>query len=134
MEISASANTIRISPRKVRAVAEVIKTLPPKLALAKLMLMPRRAAVPLAKVLKSAIANAEHNGKLTVENLMVKAILVGEGSSLKRWRPVSRGRAHAYKKRTSSIRIVLTGNTQKIPALLGEGKGEEKGEKRGAKS
>ena len=112
MDITAHAKYIKISPRKVRVVAAAIRRLVPQQALSQLALMPRRAGDPIAKVLQSAIANAKNNAKLAPETLTIKSIVVDGGASQKRWRPVSRGRAHAYKKRTSHIRIVLTDNVQ----------------------
>ena len=110
MEIIAEANYIRMSPRKVIPVTEAIKSLSPLVALEKLALMPKRAAKPVAKVIKSAIANATNNSKLSADILRIKSIVVGSGPALKRWRPVSRGRAHPYKKRMSHIKVVLEEN------------------------
>lgn len=112
MEITAEAKFIKMSPRKVRLVAGALKSLSPTVALEHLALMPKRAAVPVAAVLKSALANATNNAKLQAEALRIKSVIVGGGPALKRWRPVSRGRAHPYKKRMSHIRIVLTDNTE----------------------
>lgn len=116
MEVIAEAKFVRMSPRKVRPVAEAIKSLSPLVALEKLALMPKRAAKPIATALKSALANATNkqsfrpgglNAKLKEESLRIKSIVVGSGPALKRWRPVSRGRAHPYKRRMSHIRVVL---------------------------
>lgn len=107
MEIVAQAKYIKISPRKVRLVADAVKRLSPLVALENLALMPKRASRPIAQVLKSALANATNNGKLPPEALLIKSMIVDGGPALKRWRPVSRGRSHPYKKRMSHIRIVL---------------------------
>lgn len=108
MEIIAEAKYIKMSPRKVRLVAMAIKKLTPVLALSHLALMPKQASKPVVAALKSAMANAINNAKLKEENLRIKAITVAGGPALKRWRPVSRGRAHPYKKRMSHIRVVLS--------------------------
>lgn len=108
MDIKAEAKYIKISPRKVRLVVDAIRKLAPDVALARLALMPKRASGPVAQVLKSALANATNNAKLAQDSVVIKAITVAGGPALKRWRPVSRGRAHPYKKRMSHIRIVLT--------------------------
>ncbi len=107
MEITATAKYIRISPRKVRLVAEAIRKISPALALSQLRLMRKGAAKPLYSLLKSALANAANKVKLSIDNLAIKAIVVEGGPALKRFRPVSRGRSHAYKKRMSHIKIVL---------------------------
>ena len=107
MEVIAEAKFIKTSPRKVRLVVETIRKLSPNGALSHLAILPKRAAIPIAQVLKSALANAKHNLKLAEDNLRIKSIVVNEGPSLKRWRPVSRGRAHPYKRRMSHIKIVL---------------------------
>lgn len=125
MEVTAEAKYVKLSPRKVRLVAEAIKRLSPALALEHLALMPKRAAGPIALVLKSAVANATHNAKLSADVLRIKSVVVGGGPALKRWHPVSRGRAHPYKKRMSHIRVVLSDERNVIPALsAGKGKSE----------
>lgn len=107
MEVVAEAKYIKMSPRKVRLVAGAVRKLAPDVALSRLALMPRRASGPVAQVLKSAIANATNNAKLASDQLAIKSITVGGGPALKRWRPISRGRTHPYKKRMSHIKIVL---------------------------
>lgn len=109
MEVKAEAKYIRISPRKVRLVVDAIKGLSPQRALEHLRFIKKRAAQPLMKVIKSAMANAKKNFGLKVEDLKFKEIQVGEGPTLKRWRAVSRGRAHPIMKRTSHIKVVLEG-------------------------
>lgn len=108
MDITAQAKFVKMSPRKVRLVTEAIKKMPPVLALSQLALMPKAAADPVAKVLKSAVSNATNNAKLAAESLVIKSVTVGGGPAFKRWRPVSRGRAHPYKKRMSHITVVLS--------------------------
>lgn len=107
MEVTASAKSIRISTRKVRLVADSIRNMSAKKALATLSLVEKRSAASLTKVLKSAIANAVHNAKLVEDNLIIDRLIVTEGSFLKRFHASTRGRIHPYKKRSSHITIVL---------------------------
>lgn len=107
MESKASAKHIRISPRKVRLVAENVKGQPVEKAINSLTFTPKKAAECLLKVLKSAVANAEQNPNVDVDTLYVKKISVDEGPTAKRWRPRAQGRAYRINKRTSHITIVL---------------------------
>ena len=107
MQVVAESKYKRISPRKVRLVADSIRRLPPEEALIVLGAMNKRAAKPLGDTLKQAIGNAVNNFKLDKENLVIREIQIGEGPTFKRWRAAARGRAHRVLKRTSHIRIVL---------------------------
>lgn len=107
MEITAFAKSVRISPRKVRLIADLIQNMNAQDATQFLRTTKKRASGPLEKVLKSAISNAKNNMKLAVDTLVVSQIEVMEGPVLKRFHPASRGRAHPYKKRSSHIRIIL---------------------------
>lgn len=107
MEIIAVSKSVTISPRKVRLVADAIRKLSLAQALELLALAPKRSARPLAKVLKSAIANAVNNNNLSEEALSLKAIDVMEGPVLKRFHASTRGRIHPYKKQTSHIKVTL---------------------------
>lgn len=106
-EIKAQIKYLRVSPKKLREVVDLVRGLSPTAALDQLKFLPKRAAQPLVEALKSAVANATNNLKLKIENLKIKTIEVGEGPRLKRWRVVSRGTAHQYKRRTSHIKIIL---------------------------
>lgn len=107
MEVSAFVKSVKISPRKVRLVADAVRKLSINKALDALYLTPKRASLPIKKVLESAIANAVNNGKLNKDILYIKKIEVSEGPAYKRFHPSTRGRIHPYKKRTSHIRVVL---------------------------
>lgn len=107
MEIKAQSKYLRISPRKLLLVSKAIKGLSLKEALENLAFFPKRGAFPLLKTLKSAIANAKNNFKLKEEQLKIKSIEILKGPSLKRWRAVSKGRAHPYKRRMSHIKVIL---------------------------
>jgi len=107
MEIIARAQSIRISPRKVRLVADSIRNLPLEKALNVLNMTQKRGASVLNNVFKSAISNAVNNAKKSQDSLRIKAIEVLDGPAIKRFHPSTRGRVHPYKKRSSNIRIVL---------------------------
>lgn len=108
MEAKAVARTVRIAPRKVRLVADLIRGKQVGEAVAILRLTPKAASPIVEKVLKSAVANAEHNYEMDVNNLVVSQAYVNEGPTLKRFRPRAQGRASAINKRTSHITIVLS--------------------------
>ncbi|KKR91659.1 MAG: 50S ribosomal protein L22 [Parcubacteria group bacterium GW2011_GWC2_42_12] len=107
MEVKAKVKFIRMSPIKMRLVANLIKKLPVDKALDQLQFVNKLAARPIAKLVNSAIANAEHNFELAKDNLFIKAITVGEGPTLKRWLPRAHGRATPIRKRTSHVNLVL---------------------------
>ncbi len=106
MNISASRTYIRMSPRKLREVADLIRGKDARSALASLQFVRRRAAEPMGVVLRQAIANATQNG--VMGKLVISKLLVDEGPILKRFRPISKGQAHPIQKYTSHIKIELT--------------------------
>ena len=112
MEVSAIAKYIRRTPRKARLVADSVKGMKVQEALAALEFSPKHAAADVAKVIKSAAANAEHNFNLDRDLLFVKQLSVDEGPTLKRIRPVSRGMAHQYFHRTCHITAVVEDRTE----------------------
>lgn len=120
MQVVARIKEVRISTRKVRLVADAVRNLSVQEALDALSVIEKRGANDLEKVLKSAIANAVNNSKLDRANLKIVAIDVNEGTALKRFHPSTRGRVHPYKKRSSSIRIVLEDNSVPSVALTEE--------------
>lgn len=107
MEVKAKLKFIRMPSTKIRLLANLIKKLPVGKALDQLQFINKLAARPVAKLIKSAIANAEHNFELAEDNLFIKEITVGEGPTLKRWLPRAHGRATPIRKRTSHINLVL---------------------------
>lgn len=107
MKIKAESKYVRVSPRKLKLVADSIKGLPLEQALETLVFLKKKAARPLVKTLNSAIASAIHNFKLKKEDLKIKSIEILKGPVMKRWRPVSRGRAHPLLKRTSHAKVTL---------------------------
>src|SRR3989344_708065 len=107
MEIKAQLNNLRLAPRKVRAVAHLIKGKNVNYALGQLEYFIRRPAEPIKKLLNSAIANAENNFNMVKDNLYIKSIIVDEGVKLKRMRAKGFGRSAAIQKKTSHIRLIL---------------------------
>ena len=108
MQIKSIYRGARISAFKCREVTREIQGLPVAAALDLLAFTPRKAAVLIAKTLKSAVANAENNNNLRAERLVVQEATVGEGPTFKRFQPKARGSAGPIRKRTSHIRIILT--------------------------
>jgi ribosomal protein L22 len=106
--VRAQAKYVRSSPRKARLVIDHIRGKSVEEARAILAHTPRAAAVPVLKVLESAIANAEHNHELLPEELRIHQVMVDEGPTIKRFRPRALGRATKIRKRTSHITINLT--------------------------
>jgi ribosomal protein L22 len=106
--VRAQAKYVRSSPRKARLVVDHIRGKSVEEARAILAHTPRAAAVPVLKVLESAIANAEHNHELLPEELRIHQVMVDEGPTIKRFRPRALGRATKIRKRTSHITINLT--------------------------
>lgn len=109
MEIIARANSVRISTRKVRLVADSLRNLPIASALSILETTSKRGGYVIKKNLDSAISNALNNFGIKKEDLRIKAIEVNEGAFLKRYKPSTRGRVHPYKKRSTNIKIILEG-------------------------
>ena len=107
MNVRAQAKHVRQSPYKVRRVLGLVRGLPVEEARTVLDFTNRKAALTIKKVLDSAIANAEHNFALDVDELFIAEAYADEGPTLKRWRPRARGRATRILKRTSHITIVV---------------------------
>jgi large subunit ribosomal protein L22 len=115
MEVMARAKYIRRTPRKARLVADQVRGLRVSEALAQLEFSPKHAARDVAKAIKSAAANAEHNHNLERDELWLKQILVDEGPTIKRIRPVSRGMAHQYFHRTCHITAIVEDRPDAAP-------------------
>ena len=107
MQIIAEQKNTRQTPRKVRLVANSVKNLPLEQALKQLAVGERKATIVVMKVVRQALANAVHNHRLSPEDLILKNILVTEGARYKRFRAVSRGRAHNVVKKTCHVKVVL---------------------------
>ncbi len=111
MDIVAIQKYIRISPQKLRVVVDMVKDLPPTDAVERLPFVGKKAALPLAKAIKSALANAQTKGAKR-EELVFKEIQINEGPRLKRGMPGPRGKWKPYQKKMSHIRVVLTTKTK----------------------
>ena len=107
MQVQATAKTVRIAPRKVRLVLDLIRGEDTKEALAILKFTPNHAAEAIEKVVKSAVANATHNYQMDEEKLYIKACFANEGVTLKRFMPRAKGSAAQILKRTSHITVVV---------------------------
>ena len=124
MEVKAKAKYIRISPRKARLVVDLVRGLDLQAALDKLAVTNKKAVRFVDKLLKSALANAEHNLELKKDNLYIKELKVDEGPTFYRWMPRAFGRATPLRKRTSMISVILD---ERVPT---EKKVTEKGSKK----
>ena len=113
-EIKAKLSDYRQSPRKVRLVADTVRGKSVDQAIVALSFIPKRSALPLKKLLNSAIANAK-NLSMPTENLVVKEIRVDAGPTLYRRRPRSRGMANPIRKRTSHVSVILIEKVAKKP-------------------
>ncbi len=148
-------NYLKIAPRKVRLVADLIKNLSVNEAEAQLLMERRRAAKSLLKLLRSAVSNATNNQHLNVEKLFIKSIRVDQGPMLKRYLPRARGMATPIQKKMSHVILILgekenqkvsrfkieikkkvklpSGETKKTKKVSPKGEGEEvktRGQKR----
>lgn len=102
----AKSSAVRVSTRKVRLVADAVRSMSAEQALNMLSVLSKRGADSLEKTLKSAVANAITKGMIK-EKLFIKSLEVNEAPSLKRYHPSTRGRIHPYKRKASHIKIVL---------------------------
>lgn len=112
MEVIAKLKFLRMAPRKVRLVANLIKGLNIEQAKAQLKFLSKRATDPVSKTLNSAVANAENNFHLQRDNLYISKIFVDGGPMLKRWMPRAMGRASAIQKKTSHLTVILAEMTE----------------------
>lgn len=108
----AQLNDLRISPRKVRLVANLIRGKSIMEATNELLANKKHAARPILKLINSAVANATHNHMAENDTLIVETIFVNEGATMKRWMPRAMGRATPIKKRTSHVTVIVSGETK----------------------
>ena len=116
MEVIAKARFIRMSPRKVRLVADLVRGKDVSAAIAQLKFLRKDAARPIWKCIDSAVANAGHNHQMDKSNLYIKAITVDGGPTLKRFRPRAHGTAASILKRTSHIVVTVAPREEVVPA------------------
>lgn len=114
MKVRAELNYLRIAPRKVRLVSGLIRGMTIQKAEAELRFLPKRSSLPLLKLLKSAVANAEHNFNLEKQGLVISEIRVDQGPVLKRFRARAFGKAAQILKRTSHVSLVLESKAAKV--------------------
>ena len=135
--VKAQAKAVSMTPRTVGEVASLVRGRSVADALVILEHTPRRAALPIAKVIASAKANAEHNHNVDTKDLQIATLDVSPGPRMKRFRPVARGSAHPYQKRTTHITVIVSGpekvkkaaakpvTTTKKPSTKTETKGDK---------
>lgn len=104
---SAKLRWLRMSPRKVRLVVDLIRGRPVEEALNVLTFSCKAAAKPVVKLLRSAVANADSRGGYNLDRLLVQTAVVDEGPTWRRWLPRAMGRATRVRKRTSHITLIL---------------------------
>lgn len=126
MKVKASLNYLRISPRKIRLIASLISGMKATDALREMEYLRKRGSEPVLKLLKSAIANAEHNFQLKKDDLIVSEAVVNQGPVLKRMMPRALGRSAQIRKRTSHLSIVLLGGSEAVQKTKKNTKGEVK--------
>jgi len=107
VKVKAKGKYFKISPKKMRLVADLIRGMDAKKALEYLNFVQKKASPMIKKVLASAVANAEHDFEIDKDNLFIKEIMVNEGPTLKRWKPRAFGRAGRIRKRSSHLEIIL---------------------------
>jgi len=122
MKVKAKAKYIRMSPRKVRLVVDLIRGLDVEKADNQLQFIDKAATRPVKKLLDSAVANAHHNFEIEKDNLYIKEIRVDEGPTLNRWKSRAFGRATPIRKRSSHISLILE---EKVPTKKVEKKQKE---------
>lgn len=111
MSATASIKMVRMTPRKVRVVANQVRGKDVQKAIDYLTFCKRRPARPLLKLIKSAVSNADRKGGMDVDNLFISELLVDKGQTMKRWLPRARGMATQILKRSSRIKIRLDERT-----------------------
>jgi len=114
MEVRAKIRSLRISPKKVRLVIDQIRGKKAEEALQLLQFINKKASRDVSKLLRSAMANAEHNFNLKKDELVIKSITADQGPTLKRWMPRAYGRATMIRKKTTHLSVVLE------PASIGD--------------
>lgn len=122
MAVKAESKGVRMSPRKVGVVADLVRGRSVADALVILEHVPRRAALPVIKTIKSAQANATHNHNYKSEGLRIVEITVNHGPRTKRYRPAAMGRALPFQKRSSHIRVLVEGEQRPVAKPKAEAK------------
>jgi large subunit ribosomal protein L22 len=105
--MKANAKNLRISPKKLRVIAEIVRGMNAEEALKFLKFAPKKGADLMYKIVHSAIHNAVHNDSQSASDLQIDTLIITKGIVYKRGRPVSRGRMHPILKRTSNVKLEL---------------------------
>lgn len=126
VQATATLRKLRMSPRKVRMVVDLIRKKKLQEAKHTLHFVQRAAAIPVKKLLESAVANAMHNHQMSEESIVVKEAYVDGGPTMYRWMPRAFGRASKIRKRTSHITLILEGDVQEASKKEPVQKEEEK--------
>lgn len=129
MPVQAVAKGVRLSPRKVAVVAALVRGRSVEDALTILEHTPRRSATAVKKAIMSARANADHNHNYKPATLQITEISVMPGPRLKRFRPISRGRAHPFQHKTAHIRVIVDGEQREAKKPAKTAKAEPKAAK-----
>ena len=127
--VTAKLRFLKMTPRKVRLVADLVRGKQVDVACNALKVLNKRAAKPILKLIDSASANAKHNFSLKEEGLKIETITVDDGPTAKRWMPRAMGRATTIRKRTSHVKIVLTGEVDEKVKKATEAKAKKAEEK-----
>lgn len=114
MEAKAQLRNLRVAPRKIRLLVDLVRGMKAEDALLQLQFSRKHAARPLLKLIESAIANAVNNLSIKKDSLLIKTAFVDKGKTLRRWMPRAMGRATPIRKRTSHITIVLEGEADEV--------------------
>ena len=117
MEARAQARYVRVTPMKARRVIDLIRGMNAADAQAVLKFAPQAASEPIGKVLDSAIANATNNHAMDARGLVISAVFVDEGPTMKRIRPRAQGRAYRIRKRSSHITVIVSDGVPVVPVL-----------------
>jgi large subunit ribosomal protein L22 len=112
--MKAFVKNIRIAPKKLNLIAEMVRGKSASEALGLLKYLPKRGAPFLYKAVSSAVKNAENNDNQKERDLFIETIYVGKGITLKRFMPVSRGRAHTIRKRCTMLTVMLGSNAPSV--------------------
>lgn len=126
IEVKAISKGVRQSPRKVSVVASLVRGRMVADALTILQHAPRRAATPVYKAIASAAANAENNHNLKPDTLRIKEINVTAGPRIKRYRPAAHGRALPFQRKSSHIKVVVTGELRQKKSAAKQAEKESK--------
>ncbi|MCB9798345.1 50S ribosomal protein L22 [Candidatus Nomurabacteria bacterium] len=109
---TAKLRHLRVSPRKVRLVVDLVRGMKVRDALVQLQFSKKHAALPVKKLIESAVANAAHNHSINLDTLVISEIRVDEGKTLYRWMPRAMGRATPLRKRMCHISVTVSGQAE----------------------